>query len=205
MTLSRPLPAPAAGPDAGPSAAPLLSADASALLIVDVQEKLAPAIAGGAAAVERIRLALDAASALGVPVVASEQYPQGLGPTVPELAERLPDGARFAKTHFSCLREPGFAERWSALGRRQALVCGMEAHVCVLQTALDLVSAGVETFVLADGIGSRRDGNRDLALRRLTTAGAIALPAESAVFEWLGGADHPAFKPLIARIRDSGV
>lgn len=199
------LPRSASASAAGSTTAPLLSAGASALLIVDVQERLAPAIAGGAAAVERIRLVLDAALALGVPVVASEQYPQGLGRTVPDLADRLPEGARFAKTHFSCLREPGFKGRWSALGRRQVLVCGMEAHVCVMQTALDLVSAGVETFVLADGIGSRRETNRDLALGRLSRAGVVLMPAESAVFEWLGDAGNPVFKPLIARIRDSGV
>ena len=174
-------------------------------MVVDVQERLAPAIVGGASAVERIGLVLDAAVALRIPVLASEQYPQGLGPTVAELATRLPQSARLAKTHFSCLREPDFAARWSALGRSQVLVCGMEAHVCVLQTALDFLAAGIETFVLADGVGSRREDNRTLALQRLEAAGAIPLPAESAVFEWLEDSDNPAFRSLIARIRDSGL
>ena len=174
-------------------------------MVVDVQERLAPAIVGGASAVERIGLVLDAAETLKVPVLASEQYPQGLGPTVAELATRLPQSARIAKTHFSCLREPDFEARWSALGRSQVLVCGMEAHVCVLQTALDFLAAGIETFVLADGIGSRREDNLALALQRLAAAGAILLPAESAVFEWLEDSDNPSFRPLIAKIRDSGL
>ncbi|WP_162906544.1 hydrolase [Algihabitans albus] len=197
---------PSSRPAAQPSSpsTSLLAAESSALLVVDVQEKLAPAIAGGAAALERIGLVLEAALALQVPVLASEQYPQGLGPTVPDLSARLPESLRIAKTHFSCLREARFAERWFALGRRQVLICGMEAHVCVLQTALDFAAAGIETFILADGIGSRRDANRQLALQRLAMAGVMPLPAESAVFEWLGDSDNSAFRSLIARIRDSG-
>lgn len=175
------------------------------MVVVDVQERLAPAIAGGAAAVERIGLVLEAAAALKIPVLASEQYPQGLGPTVADLATRLPEASRIAKTHFSCLREPDFAARWSALSRKQVLLCGMEAHVCVLQTALDFLAAGIETFVLADGVGSRREANRTLALQRLIAGGAIPLPAESAVFEWLGDSSNPAFRQLIARIRESGL
>ncbi len=181
-----------------------LSAAASALIVVDVQSKLAPVIADGAAAIERIGLALEAAEALGVPVLASEQYPRGLGTTVAELKARLPADARIAKTHFSCLREADFAQRWQALGRCQALVCGMETHVCVMQTCLDLLRAGVETFVLVDGVGSRRTSDRAVALARLAAAGAVPLPTESAIFEWMGDCGHPAFKSLIARIRDSG-
>ena len=198
---------PCSTPDANlsPRSAPLLAADSSALVVVDVQERLAPAIAGGAAAVERVGLVLEAAAALKIPVLASEQYPQGLGPTVADLATRLPEASRIAKTHFSCLREPDFAARWSALSRTQVLLCGMEAHVCVLQTALDFLAAGIETFVLADGVGSRREANRTLALQRLFAGGAIPLPAESAVFEWLGDSGNPAFRPLIARIRESGL
>lgn len=181
-----------------------IEAPRSGLLIVDVQARLAPAIAGHEPAIRRIALLLDAAERLGVPVLASEQNPEGLGPTVPALAERLPAAARVSKTHFSCLREPGFAARWQALGRRQAVVCGMEAHVCVAQTALDLVAHGVETFVVVDAVGSRRDENRLAALHRLGLAGVVPVPAESVVFEWLDHSDTPAFRPLIERIKADG-
>jgi nicotinamidase-related amidase len=186
------------------SRAPILAAARSALVVVDVQARLAPAIAGHEAVVRRTLLLLEAAAALDVPVLASEQNPGGIGESVPEVAALLPAGARIAKTHFSCMREPAFAARWQALDRAQAVVCGMEAHVCVAQTALDLAAHGVETFVVVDAVGSRRDENRMAALHRLGLAGVMPVPAESVVFEWLGDSDNAAFKPLIARIKTDG-
>jgi nicotinamidase-related amidase len=186
------------------SASRRIDAHRAALLIVDVQARLAPAIAGHEPAIRRIAMLLEAAVRLDVPVLASEQNPGGLGPTVAVLAESLPADARVSKTHFSCLREPAFAARWQALGRRQAVVCGMEAHVCVAQTALDLVAHGVETFVVADAVGSRRDENRLAALNRLGLAGVVPVPAESVVFEWLDHSGVPAFRPLIERIKADG-
>ncbi len=181
-----------------------LSAAESALLIVDVQARLAPAIAGQERIRRRILLLLEAAAALGVPVLASEQAPDSLGPTVPEVRARLPADAVLAKRHFSCLREPDFAGRWQALGRRQAVVCGMEAHVCVAQTALDLAAHGVQTFAVADAVGSRSEANCRSALQRFGLAGILPLPAESVVFEWLNDSGHPAFASLIRRIKDEG-
>jgi nicotinamidase-related amidase len=183
---------------------PTISATESALLVVDAQTRLAPAIAGQERILRRIALLLDAAAALGVPVLASEQAPESLGPTVEALRARLPAEAVLAKTHFSCLRDAGFAARWQALGRRQAVVCGMEAHVCVAQTALDLAARGVQTFVVADAVGSRNDDNRQTALHRFGLAGLVPVPAESVVFEWLGDSGQPAFRDLIRRIKDEG-
>jgi nicotinamidase-related amidase len=182
----------------------LVSAERSALVVVDVQARLAPAIHESAAAVRRVRLLLEAARQLGVPVLASEQAPESLGHTIPEVAELLPNDARVEKRHFSCLREPAFMGRWQALERTQAVVCGMEAHVCVAQTALDLAAHGVQTFVALDAIGSRTEANRLAALHRLGLAGVVPLPSESVVFEWLGQCERPEFRPLIQRIKTDG-
>lgn len=179
----------------------LLDAQRSALVVVDVQERLAPAMDGGAAVEARCSVLMRAAARLDVPVVVSEQYPKGLGPTVPALAALTPPGAVIAKTAFSCMGEPAFAARISALGRDQFIVCGIEAHVCVLQTALALAAAGQQVAVVEDAVGSRRPSDKAAALRRLDRAGVTIVTSEMAVFEWLGRAGTPAFKDLSALIR----
>lgn len=179
----------------------LLSAGASLLLVVDVQERLAPAIEGGAAVIERVRTLIRAARLLDIPVLATEQYPRGLGPTVAEVAALLPPGAVLEKIHFSCAAEPGFLDRVRAFSRPQILVAGTEAHVCVLQTAFGLKEAGFSVHVAADAVGSRDPANRSLALDRMRLAGIPAVSTEMAVFEWLHRADHPVFKDVLALIK----
>jgi len=179
----------------------VLQAEKSAFLLVDVQERLLPAMAEGEAVVGRAAILLQAAATLGVPVLASEQYPQGLGPTVPALTALLPAGATMAKLHFSCAADPAIARRLKDLARPQVVLAGIEAHVCVLQTALGLLAQGYAPFVVADATSSRAASNKDAGLARMRAAGIGIVTTEMAVFEWLGQAGTPAFKTLSKLIR----
>ncbi len=179
----------------------LLRAEKSVFLLVDVQERLLPAMAEGGHVVERAAILLQAAAALGVPVLASEQYPQGLGPTVPALKVLLPADAVMAKLHFSCAADPAMARRLKDLARPQVVLAGIEAHVCVLQTALGLLAQGYAPFIVADATASRAASNKDAGLTRMREAGAGIVTTEMVVFEWLGQAGTPAFKTLSKLIR----
>jgi nicotinamidase-related amidase len=179
----------------------LLSAADACLLVVDIQDKLLPAVRNQDAVVANTRVLLQAAASLSVPVLASEQYPRGIGHTVAPVAELLPEGSLVEKLHFSCLADPGFAGRFAAVGRGQAVVCGLEAHVCVLQTVEQLLSAGHEVFVVADAVSSRAEASHELALRRLEADGARIVTTEMVVFEWLGQAGTPVFRELSRLIK----
>lgn len=179
----------------------LLRAETSVLLVVDVQERLAPAIAGRARLLANVERLCRAASRLAVPIEASEHYPGGLGPTVAELEAVVPMESRFEKITFSCLGEPGFAARLEALGRPQVVVAGCEAHVCVLQSAISLAEAGYHTYIVADATGSRDPVNAERALARMVEAGITAVTTEMVLFEWLERGDHPAFKDLLKLIK----
>ena len=176
----------------------------SALLIVDVQTRLAGAMPTvvRTTVLRNACILIDAAKALGIPIVHTEQYPHGLGPTEAELNERLTGVARrLEKTAFSCCGAEGFDAAACADSRTQWIVCGMEAHVCVLQTALELHTRGLEVFVVADAVCSRTDANHANALDRLRQAGIVVSNTESVLFEWLRDASHPQFKALSALIR----
>ena len=176
-----------------------LSAADSALLIIDVQERLLPAISGSPRLLLNLSFLLDAAHAIGIPVLATEQYPKGLGPTHPAIADRLP-ADRPAKVVFSCGAVPEVIA--GLAGRPSVLLAGIEAHVCVLQTALDLLSQGFRVFVAADTIAARDEADRDIALRRMEQGGAVLTTAETAAFEWLGTSAAPAFKAISALVQD---
>jgi len=184
-----------------PRSPELLSRDDSALLVVDVQEKLVRLIPDHKRMVWNMRRLIDGAKVLGVPVAATEQYPQGLGPTMPLLADRL--GEIPAKTLFSCreCREifDGFRDR----GVTKVLIVGIEAHVCVQQTALDLIAAGFVVYVAVDAIGSRFDVDYQTALHRLDSAGATLTTTESALFEWCEASGTPEFKQISALVRET--
>ena len=173
----------------------------SLVLMIDVQERLAPAIDGGGQAVQRLELLLHAAQRFGVPALASEQYRKGLGLTLATLCDYLPPERRLEKLAFSAWREPGFAESIRKEGKGQILVAGMECHVCVMQTALDLLEAGYEVYLLRDAVGSRRPRDRDAGLARMEQAGARPATVEMVVFEWLERAGTPEFKELIDLIK----
>jgi nicotinamidase-related amidase len=179
----------------------LIERDHSQLLVVDVQEKLAPAIHDGAAAIANNRRLLASAGQLGIPVFVSEQYVRGLGRTVAELLP-LPDGAHLLeKMHFSCTREPGFLEQLAQTGRRQVVVTGMEAHVCVLQTVLGLLATGYTVFLVEDAASSRTPANRAAAVERMRAAGAHVVTTEMVVFEWLQKAGTDDFRALLPLIK----
>jgi nicotinamidase-related amidase len=178
----------------------LLDAKDCVLFIVDIQARLAPAILDADDILRRTAVLLTAAARLGVPVVASEQYPQGLGPTDERLA--LPEGSRtFPKLAFSAAAEPAIVTHLERLSRHQLVLCGMETHVCVLQTALGLQAKGWDVAVVADAVGSRHAERRRLGLERMRGRGIAIVDSEMVVFEWLGAAGTPEFKELSRLIR----
>lgn len=173
----------------------------SCLLVVDVQERLVPAMSDPARVVKHCGVLMQAARRLEIPVVVSEQYPRGLGSTVPALRDYLPPDGAAAKMQFSCADDPGIMQRIEATGRRQVVVAGVEAHVCVLQTALGLLGKGFEVYVVQDACASRNPDSEMLAAERMRHAGVGVVSVEMAVFEWLAAAGTPAFKELSALIR----
>lgn len=179
----------------------LMSAARSCLLVVDIQARLVPSMAAPQAVVDNAGVLVKVANRLRVPVLASEQYPRGLGPTVPEVASLLPPDATVEKLAFSCLGDEAFVRRFAGIGRDQAVVNGIEAHVCVLQTVEDLLARDIETFVVADATSSRTERNHAAAMERLRDAGARMVTTEMVVFEWLAKAGTPAFKELSALIK----
>lgn len=179
----------------------LMNAAQSVLLLIDVQEKLAPATLEAERTVENCRKLTMGARRLDVPILASEHCPEGIGHLVAPLASEIPDGAIVEKTHFSAMREPAFATRFRELGRGQAVVCGMESHVCVMQTALTLHDEGIETFVVGDAVSSRHEENKTRALARMAGRGIGIVTVEMVLFEWLHHAGRPEFKDVFALIR----
>lgn len=184
-----------------PRSPELMSAVDTGLLVVDVQEKLIRLLPEHARIVWNIRRLLDGAKLFGLPVLATEQYPQGLGPTTAELAERL--GPIAAKTAFSAAACDAIASELERLSVRQWLVVGIESHVCVLQTVLDLLSAGFRVFVAVDAVGSRHEVDCRVALQRIDSAGATLVTCESALFEWCVDSTAPQFKQLSQLIKET--
>jgi len=170
------------------------------LLVVDVQQKLMPLIPGGTRIVWNLRRLLDGAEATGLRVLATEQYPQGLGPTVPELAGRL--GTIPSKMTFSCGGCEPFVSQLEALAVSKVMVAGIECHVCVQQTVLDLLAAGYRVYVPVDAVGSRYAIDYETGLRRMETSGATLTTTESALFEWCQESGTPTFKKISALVRE---
>jgi nicotinamidase-related amidase len=184
-----------------PRSPDLMSAEDSALLVVDAQVKLLEIIPQRARIVWNIRRLLDAADALRVPVAATEQYPDRLSPTVPELRERI--GSAPNKMCFSACVCGEIFEAWRTDNRYRVLLCGIESHVCILQTALDLAAAGFEPYVAVDAVGSRYAIDYEIALRRMESAGITLTTAETAMFEWCRTADRLEFKKISALAKES--
>ena len=170
----------------------ILDRDRAALLIVDVQEGFRPAVLEFDRVAHNAGVLAQGARTLGMPVVVTEQYPKGLGATAPEVAEHVDGADPVEKTVFSAARAEGFD-----LGPcDQALLCGIESHVCVWQTAADLLAQGVEVHVARDAVSSRTEENRELGLDRMRAAGAVVSSVETALFELLGEAGGPEFKTI---------
>jgi nicotinamidase-related amidase len=178
--------------------APKLDRERAVLVVVDIQEAFRKAVPSFGAVAEAAATLVRGAEAMGIPIVVTEQYPKGLGHTVPEVAEHLPDGLKLIeKVRFSAAEAEGF----DLDGRDQALVCGIETHVCVNQTVLDLLDQGVEVEVVGDAVGSRTDENRELGLHKVEDAGAVLTSVETALFELLGGSDAAEFKQVQALVK----
>jgi nicotinamidase-related amidase len=184
--------------------APKLKLDRAraAVLVVDIQARLTPAMPPDTLArvLKYTRALAGAARELGLPVLATEQYPKGLGPIVPEVREVLPSPP-LEKVHFSCGADPGFAAALEKTGRRQVIVCGMETHVCVFQTVRDLVAMGYEVHVCADAVSSRTEEHRRVGLELCREAGAIVTTAETAIFDLLHRAATEEFKKVSPLVR----
>jgi nicotinamidase-related amidase len=177
----------------------LMNRDDSALLVVDMQAKLLPLIPGHERLIWNVGRLIDGATILGVPVAATEQYPQGLGPTAPELAARL--GTIPAKLAFSCGECGDIFTSWRDQGIWKILVCGIETHVCVGQTVHDLLGEGFRVYVAADAVAARGSFDHEISLRRMDSAGATLTTAEAALFEWCGRAGSPEFKQISQLIK----
>jgi len=174
-----------------------LESDRAALLVVDIQEAFRDVIPGAEAIIARTQILARAATLLELPIVVSEQYPKGLGKTVPELSDALAGALVLEKTSFSAAHAPGF----SLDGRNQVIVCGIETHICVAQSVLDLLATDVEVWLACDALGSRSPDDRALAIQRLALAGAVPSSAESICFELLKDAKNPHFKEIQGLIK----
>lgn len=173
-----------------------LNAKQSILLIVDLQERLLPAIDGGQAIINQTAWLIGVARELGVPVIATEQYPLGLGSSAPQIADLLLPGELVEKTHFSAVAEGNLLNHPHG-NRLQWVVCGTESHVCVQQTILDLLAAGRQVAVVEEAVGSRKPGDKALALQRMRQHGADIVSREMVAFEWLGKANTPEFRAVL--------
>lgn len=179
----------------------LIERERSCLLLIDLQERLLSAMHEPAPVLKNAGILAIAAKRLAIPIVVSEQYPKGLGPTDAALARLVAPERPLAKTDFSCATDPALAAHLESLGRDQAVLVGLEAHVCLLQTALGLPHLGFAPFVVADATTSRVPESRRLALERMARDGVEIVTTEMVLFEWLGRAGTPEFKELSALIR----
>jgi len=176
----------------------LVKPESSVLVVIDIQQRLVDAMpddAAGRVTANSLRL-IQAANTLAIPVMVTEQYPKGLGTTVPELKELLTDTIAIEKTCFSCMQSTEFNQQMRQAERKQVILVGMESHICILQTAIDLHAEGYQVYVVEDAVSSRTQKNQDNAMRRLSVAGMSISNTESVIFEWLGDAKHPHFKTL---------
>jgi nicotinamidase-related amidase len=170
-----------------------LQPDRTTLVVVDVQEGFRKAIPDFERVAKATAILIQGADAMGVPVVITEQYPKGLGETAEEVAEHLPEGTDpLEKVVFSAADAEGF----DLGGRDQALVCGIETHVCVNQTVLDLLDTGTEVQIAEDAVGSRTEENKQVGLHKMERAGAVLTSVETALFELLGRAGTDEFKTV---------
>lgn len=178
----------------------MLEIDNTLLVVIDVQGKLAQSMYEKADLFGNIAKLIKAAGVLEIPIIWTEQYPEGLGPTIPEIAELL-SGEPIAKTAFSCCDERRFVEAMEKQGRKRVLLCGIETHVCVYQTAFDLLEAGYEVEVVADAVSSRTQANKDIGLAKIKDAGADITSVETAIFELLQAAEGEKFKAILRIVK----
>jgi nicotinamidase-related amidase len=171
------------------------------LVVVDVQGKLAQLMVGKEALFQNIRILIQAATILEIPILWCQQVPEALGPTVPEIAGLLAAGEPIDKASFSCCGQEQFNAQLNTLGKEQVLLCGIETHVCVYQTAMDLMEGGLDVTVVGDAVSSRTEQNKQIALARLAAEGARISSTEMALFELLRTAKHPQFRDIAKLVK----
>lgn len=174
----------------------LLDKEHSALLLIDVQQKLTPHVLNSEALVARCAWLLQLARTMNVPVLVSEQYPEGLGATIAPLDASISNDNCIKKVHFSCMQQAEYPQYLKALKKRQLILIGIEAHVCVLQTALELKEAGYEVYVVVDAVSSRHALDLKYGLKRMKQDGIHLITSEMVFFEWVRKAGTPEFKTL---------
>jgi nicotinamidase-related amidase len=177
-----------------------LDRSTAALAVVDIQERLTPVMLNFAPVEKYARAMILAAREMGIPVLATEQYPKGLGATIPTIREAL-GAPPLVKMHFSCGCDEGFKKALAATGKKQVMVVGMESHVCVFQTVRDLLEQGYEVFVCADAVTSRFEEHRRIALEQMRDMGAVITSAETCIFDLLHVAGTPEFKKVSALVK----
>ncbi len=180
----------------------LLHKTRSTLLVIDLQEKLVPSIRGHQKLIWNTRRLVDGAGILEVPVVATEQYPRGLGPTVAEIGDKLDSIPE--KSMFSCRECSSIIEHARDTNRHQMVLTGIETHVCVLQTALDFVAAGLDVFLVTDATGSRFRKDQRIAIQRMQSQGINLITTESVLFEWCEVSGTPEFKKISELVKEDG-
>lgn len=189
----------------------LVSQQRSTLLVIDIQEKLLPVIRNADSLLATVEFLQTVAGILGVPIVVSEQYPKGLGPTVAQLMNVAAEATRFEKLRFSAADEfqkillQGNSDNPTQSPRDQVVIVGIETHICVLQTALDLIGRGLRVFVVSDAVGSRHRTDCKTALRRVRDGGGVVCSAESVAFEWCEQAGTDAFRKISQLVRNRSV
>ncbi|WP_413205124.1 hydrolase [Rhodospirillum sp. A1_3_36] len=183
----------------------LMERDRSVLIVIDVQESLCPVMDDPRKVLMNGARLARGARILGLPVVVTEQYPKGLGPTMHDIRAEVPRDADHCayleKLTFSSAADPVVMRHLDGLDRRQAVICGIEMHVCVLQTALGLRGRGWDVFVVSDACSSRLPTSESAALVRMTGVGVQPVTTEMVLFEWLGGKQSPVFKDIMGLIR----
>ena len=179
----------------------MLDAQNAVLVVIDVQGKLAQLMHEKEQLFENVKRIIQGAQVLDIPILWTEQNPEGLGPTTPQIAELMPELNPIPKFSFSCCGAPRFAESLQELGRNQALLAGIETHVCVYQTAIDLLRQDYEVHVVADAVSSRAAFNRQIGLEKMKDAGAKLTSVETALFELLRVAEGPKFKSILKIVR----
>ena len=179
----------------------MLDIENCCLAVVDVQGKLAQLMHNKEALFKNIRILIQAARILEIPILWCQQVPDALGPTIPEIAELLADIEPINKATFSCCGAEQFKSKLAELSRNRILICGIETHICVYQTAVDLLGEGVNVTVLADAVSSRSRQNKQIALNRIAAEGGNISSVEMALFELLRTAKHLKFRQIAKLVK----
>lgn len=179
----------------------MLTPETTLLVVIDVQGNLARVVAESKSAIRAVSQLVEGAKRLEIPVLLTAQVPEKIGHTIPEIAGLLPEQTDYPRVHFSIWQDAAVQQAIRTYGRRQVLLCGFEAHICLYQSSLDLIAGGFEVYLAADAVSSRNPYNKDIALQELSNQGVHLSTVEMALFSLLRSAQHPAFKAISRLIK----